>query len=57
MENAAAALTDHKARIGANYIAERVVTPLFAGADFDDPIMFYSKAPAPPVPSDTVRTP
>lgn len=43
-----ATMTDTKARQGAQYIAERVLTPLLAGYDWDDPLVLYTDPPAPP---------
>ena len=35
-------------KLGAQYIAERVITPLMAGYEWDEPLIIYNEPPAPP---------
>ncbi len=48
LETYIADMESNQNRLGGQYLAERVITPLMAGFDFDEPLVLYTEPPAPP---------
>ena len=48
LETYIAGMESSQNRLGGQYLAERVITPLMAGFDFDEPLVLYTEPPAPP---------